>query len=618
MPLPHELRPASVLNKTMNFLMSNIVDRVDNMTGTMADWFTFISQLSLGECQPTDPWSQFYVTDGESGEETVGDWYEYMWSVTRAIRKDITQQNLTDLTALSIVEKCARFHIFCSERLCEESAHNFDRKLNDENLTKCLRTLKHMYHDLEVSGVLCPRETEFRAYDILMNLNEGDTLREIQTLSEEIQKDPQVLFALKCFKAVNSNNYVLFFKLVKKASYLEACILKRYFYQVRKKAVQTILSAYVPGKQMINFPLDNIVSWLAFESGVECRKFLRMHGIESEDDIVFLERRGFVEVENVPPMSRSRVLIDSKRTVSLGEIVNGSPLGENPYLEYYPHDSFDDNGYLKPESYEAQDQEVTVSPEEQERMEREEEQRLRRKELANHGLELISSEVLEEAVDELCESALVEAKRRDTSLKLLRALESEFVEEILQTIAGEALREKRNELIAKKLEESERAEQQAELCTEIVNGWVESLVRDFCQEEMVRVKEQRKLNKFLEHAEPLVENILELVVLEEVESVARLAVVESKKESEEKVETFRKKLRRKLMMKMFSEWRRLARKSARQRETILNFPPSVSALSCQEQNSRLGWSQGRAQRRPERVQDLVRNRLQLDLMLRQR
>ena len=62
----------------MNFLMSNIVDRVDNMTGTMADWFTFISQLSLGDCQPTDPWSQFYVTDGESGEETVGDWYEYI------------------------------------------------------------------------------------------------------------------------------------------------------------------------------------------------------------------------------------------------------------------------------------------------------------------------------------------------------------------------------------------------------------------------------------------------------------------------------------------------------------------------------------------------------------
>merc|ERR1719400_2187782 len=97
-PLPHELRPPSVLNKTMNFLMSNILDRVNNMTGTMSDW------------------------------------YEYMWSVTRAIRKDITQQNLTDLVSLSIVEKCARFHIFCSERLCEESAHNFASKLNDENL----------------------------------------------------------------------------------------------------------------------------------------------------------------------------------------------------------------------------------------------------------------------------------------------------------------------------------------------------------------------------------------------------------------------------------------------------------------------------------------------------
>ena len=614
-PLPHELRPPSVLNKTMNFLMSNIVDRVDNMTGTMGDWFNFISQLSLGECQPTDPWSQFYVADGENSDETVGDWYEYMWSVTRAIRKDITQQNLTDLVSLSIVEKCARFHIFCSERLCEESAHDFASKLNDENLTKCLRTLKHMYHDLQVSGVYCPQETEFRAYDVLMNLNEGDTLREIQTLSEEIQKDPQVEFALKSFKALNSNNYVLFFKLARKATYLEACILKRYFYQVRRMAVKTIIAAYVPGKQMIQFPIEDLVNWLAFESEAECTTFLRQHGVESEEGVAFLERRSFMEVENIPPMTRSRLLIDSKRTVSLGEVVNGGPLEDNPYLEYYPHDSFDDNGFLKQESYEAEDQVVTMSPEELERISLEEEKKRRKKELAAHIVDDVCREVCFEEANSVCETALQWAENKETSVRLLGTLEKEFVDELISSVALETLREKRNDLLIKKLQENEKAEKEAELCNEIIGSWVETLVRDICQEEMTEVVKQRKLNKLLRHAEPIITQIIESVITKDLEDVAKLAILECEKETEEKVRMFSKKIRNKKLVAVLRGWSKLAKKSARQRETIINFPPGVSSLSCQEQNSRLGWSQNSTVSR-QSLQEVLRNRQQLDWMMR--
>ena len=147
-------------------------------------------------------------------------------------RKDVSQQNLANLISVSIVEKTARFHILCAERLCEESFHDFSPKLNDENLTKCLQTLKYMYYDLGLEGTYCPQEHEFRAYDVLMNLNQGDTLREVQTLGEELRYNDRVRFSLKCFSALNSDNYVSFFKLVRKATFLEACILKRYFYQV--------------------------------------------------------------------------------------------------------------------------------------------------------------------------------------------------------------------------------------------------------------------------------------------------------------------------------------------------------------------------------------------------
>ena len=100
----------------------------------------------------------------------TGEWFEFVWSTTRGLRKDITQQQLANPTAVAIVEKCARFHIVCAERLIEEDSHNFARKLNDENLTKCLQTLKHMYEDLGLEGVESPCEPEFRAYEILMNL----------------------------------------------------------------------------------------------------------------------------------------------------------------------------------------------------------------------------------------------------------------------------------------------------------------------------------------------------------------------------------------------------------------------------------------------------------------
>jgi len=54
----------------------------------------------------------------------------------------------------------------------------FDPKINNENLTKCLQTLKEMYGDLSSQqDMVCSCEAEFRAYMVLMRLNDGDTLR---------------------------------------------------------------------------------------------------------------------------------------------------------------------------------------------------------------------------------------------------------------------------------------------------------------------------------------------------------------------------------------------------------------------------------------------------------
>lgn len=91
--------------------------------------------------------------------------------------QDITQQHLCDPLTVSLIEKCTRFHIHCAHFMCEEPMSSFDAKINNENMTKCLQSLKEMYQDLRNKGIFCASEAEFQGYNVLLNLNKGDILR---------------------------------------------------------------------------------------------------------------------------------------------------------------------------------------------------------------------------------------------------------------------------------------------------------------------------------------------------------------------------------------------------------------------------------------------------------
>ncbi|CAH1784168.1 unnamed protein product, partial [Owenia fusiformis] len=304
MPLAHELRPPHVLAMTMNYIVNNIMDE-----GHDGNW---------------------------------ADWYEFVWSRTRGIRKDITQQQLCNETAVDLVEKCCRFHILCSGRLCEEDVMAFDEKINSENMTKCLQTLKEMYWDMEHKhGKLCQNEAEFRAYTVLMNLNEGDTLRAAQELRPDIRNSSEMKFVLEAYFALNSNNYVKFFKLVKKGSFLNSCIMHRYFNQVRSKALSTMLRSYKsPGKDM-QFPIVDLCNQLGFEDAFEVKDFCMQHGLSSDDDFIMFNKSHWIMPETAPESRRSLKLIEGKLDVSYGEVVNNGPLPEN--ILHQPVSSFNSN-----------------------------------------------------------------------------------------------------------------------------------------------------------------------------------------------------------------------------------------------------------------------------------
>lgn len=106
--LQHDLRPEPVLKLTMTYLLQSIMDLCD-------------------------------IED-----TNICDWYHFLWDRTRSIRKDITQQELSSPGTVLLVEQCARFHIHCAARLIAEELSVFDQRINTENLTKCLQSLKYV------------------------------------------------------------------------------------------------------------------------------------------------------------------------------------------------------------------------------------------------------------------------------------------------------------------------------------------------------------------------------------------------------------------------------------------------------------------------------------------
>ncbi|XP_068561209.1 germinal-center associated nuclear protein [Cebidichthys violaceus] len=298
-PLPHELRPLPVLSMTMDYLVTQIMDQ---------------------------------------GHDNYRDWYDFVWNRTRGIRKDITQQHLCCPHTVSLIEKCTRFHVHCGHHLCEEHMSAFDAKINNENMTKCLQSLKEMYQDLAMRNVYCPMEAEFRQYNVLLKLNDGDILREVQQFRDEVRNSPEVKLAVQAFAAVNSNNFVRFFKLVKGASYLASCLLHRYFNQVRAKALNILNIAHTVGPRSTAFPVEDIVRMLMFRNTEEASDFIQQYGLNINDGVVDLSRIAYQEPDLPLSQKKSEVIL-AKKAVLIGEVVNGGA-PPNP-LQHTPICSFD-------------------------------------------------------------------------------------------------------------------------------------------------------------------------------------------------------------------------------------------------------------------------------------
>lgn len=184
---------------------------------------------------------------------------------------------------------------------------------------------------------------------------------QIKQLPEEIQKSEPIIFAIKVFNALDNNNYVRFFRLVREnATYLQACILLRYFNDVRARALARIVKAYAP-RGGSRFPASDLVSALAFESTDKMKAFINHYGLRfaKGDDYelsVILDRNQFIEDSDPYPTARDVQLIESKRASTVGQVIAGGQLPNADYFDHTLHKSFTKEGRLKETALVAEEQ----------------------------------------------------------------------------------------------------------------------------------------------------------------------------------------------------------------------------------------------------------------------
>lgn len=231
----------------------------------------FCRTISISDTQPSDIrplpvlWNTMkyllkVVDTSEHGFEVV---HEFVFDRTRAIRQDLTIQNIINHQAIVMHEQMVRFHILSQHKL-HHLGHSKDTSLlhlNLEQLSKCLKSLLDLYDVTRKSEYQSENQAEFYCYYVLMNLGshklqQGEPLAAwFWRIRPSLWKSKKMEFARNVLRCYRMGNFKGFFSLVHDSTCLEACLMEYYFNEVRAQAVSCINHG---GYKLSPFPLVDI------------------------------------------------------------------------------------------------------------------------------------------------------------------------------------------------------------------------------------------------------------------------------------------------------------------------------------------------------------------------
>ncbi|KAM0966245.1 hypothetical protein ACFX15_021473 [Malus domestica] len=260
--------------------------------------------------------------------------YNFLWDRMRAIRMDLRMQHIFNQEAITILEQMIRLHIIVMHELCEYSrgegfSEGFDAHLNIEQMNKTSVELFQLYDDHRKKGINIPMEKEFRGYYALLKLDKhpgymvepAELSLDLAKMTPEIRQTSEVLFARDVARACRTGNFIAFFRLARKASYLQACLMHAHFSKLRTQALASIHAGLQNNQGL---PIADAAKWLAMEED-EIESLSEYHGfaIKSFQEPYIVKEGPFLNGDEDYPTKCSK-LVDMKKSRRIVEDVLGS------------------------------------------------------------------------------------------------------------------------------------------------------------------------------------------------------------------------------------------------------------------------------------------------------
>ncbi|TYJ20272.1 hypothetical protein E1A91_A09G252300v1 [Gossypium mustelinum] len=255
--------------------------------------------------------------------------YNFLWDRMRAIRMDLRMQHIFDQGAITMLEQMIRLHIIAMHELCEYTkgegfSEGFDAHLNIEQMNKTSVELFQMYDDHRKKGINVPTEKEFRGYYALLKLDKhpgykvepAELSLDLAKMTPEIRQTPEVLFARNVARACRTGNFVAFFRLARKASYLQACLMHAHFAKLRTQAFASLHSSLQNNQGL---PISHVAEWLGIEEE-DIESILDYYGfsIKEFEEPYMVKDGSFLNAENDYPTKCSRLVHQKRsRTIAL-------------------------------------------------------------------------------------------------------------------------------------------------------------------------------------------------------------------------------------------------------------------------------------------------------------
>ncbi|XP_036378505.1 SAC3 domain-containing protein 1 [Megalops cyprinoides] len=276
---PSDLRPPSVLLKTVHFLVDDIA------------------------ASPTlQPWNEVY---------------DFVFDRLRCVRQDMVIQRVSGPECVAVLERTVRFLLYASYRLCEEPLRLYDPRINDTHLQECLSWLLDCYSSGEHQ-----HQEEFQALNLLYNLGSARALQRALELPKRVRTSPAVCLALEVNRAHLERNPVRVLCMARRLDFLQSCALHRHLGACRRE----LLMLYSHGHSSRNcrFPLQHLSYLLALERP-RTAQLCQAHGVAVSGDWVAFSKTSYTETPlGDIPSCLSPELVDKKqgdRTVS--EVIHG-------------------------------------------------------------------------------------------------------------------------------------------------------------------------------------------------------------------------------------------------------------------------------------------------------